>query len=142
MTLLLPIGILLLIAVLRRLQIWWTERAFAASHNCQRPPKLSRFVNLKQQMQAWKRHDWLDMWCRRYSTVGTTFESASVSMDQIIFTIDPENIKAVLATDFKTFDLGDRRRRLMGPLIGTGIFTSDGKAWEHSRVSEQFWETV
>jgi hypothetical protein len=32
-------------------------------------------------------------------------------------------------------DLGPRRRKLLSPLVGKGIFTSDGEAWEHSRVS-------
>jgi hypothetical protein len=48
-------------------------------------------------------------------------------------TIDPELVKAVLATNFKDFGLGDRHRPF-GPLLGRGIFTSDGAQWEHSRV--------
>jgi hypothetical protein len=48
-------------------------------------------------------------------------------------TSDPEIVKALLATNFKDFGLGTRRRS-MGPLLGQGIFTSDGATWEHSRV--------
>jgi cytochrome P450 len=47
-------------------------------------------------------------------------------------TIDPEIIKSVLATNFKDFGLG-KRIESFGPLLGNGIFTSDGVQWEHSR---------
>lgn len=129
----LSVTITIVTTVVGQLRIWQVNRKFTLSHGAKRPLRLSRWQNIKQQITNLKRHTWLDMWCERYSTVGTTFESASVSLDQIIFTIDPENIKAILATDFKTFGLGERRRNLLGPLIGTGIFTADGQAWEHSR---------
>jgi hypothetical protein len=57
-----------------------------------------------------------------------------MSIDQIIFTIEPENIKTILATDFDNFELGQRRRTLMSHVIGPGIFSNDGAAWKHSRV--------
>lgn len=38
-----------------------------------------------------------------------------------ILTVDPKNIQAVLATQFKDFDLGPHRRRGVLPLLGTGI---------------------
>lgn len=129
------IGIIVLVTTLNRLQRWRRNRAFSAAHGCQPPARLSRFRNLIQQIKAIKSHTWLDMWCRRYSTVAATFESATVSIDPIIFTNEPENIKAMLSTDFESFDLGDRRRRLVGPLLGPGIFSNDGPAWRHSRVS-------
>lgn len=47
-------------------------------------------------------------------------------------TADPENIKFVLAKGFEDYDLGDARRGNFFPLLGNGIFTQDGKAWEHS----------
>ncbi|OQD74117.1 hypothetical protein PENDEC_c012G03724 [Penicillium decumbens] len=50
-----------------------------------------------------------------------------------IFTIDPKNIQAVLATQFKDFELGKARHASMHPLLGTGIFTADGEEWSRSR---------
>jgi hypothetical protein len=38
-------------------------------------------------------------------------------------TIDPENVKALLATNFKDFGLG-QRLDAFGPLLGEGIFTT------------------
>ena len=49
-------------------------------------------------------------------------------------TMDPENIKAILATKFEDFGVGPRLD-FFGPLLGNGIFTSDGPHWERSRVS-------
>ncbi|KAJ5133517.1 hypothetical protein N7526_004882 [Penicillium atrosanguineum] len=50
-----------------------------------------------------------------------------------VFTIDPKNIQALLATQFKDFELGQVRHASMHPLLGTGIFTADGEEWSRSR---------
>ena len=68
----------------------------------------------------------------------------------VYFTSDPENIKAMLATQFSDYDLGSARRGNMIRTLGDGIvsvvhasvpsiankqqFVQDGKAWEHSRA--------
>ncbi|OAG38832.1 hypothetical protein AYO21_07027 [Fonsecaea monophora] len=49
-------------------------------------------------------------------------------------TSDPKNIQAILATQFNEFELGEVRRGNFFPMLGNGIFTTDGKAWEHSRT--------
>ncbi|RCK66291.1 hypothetical protein Cantr_02054 [Candida viswanathii] len=61
-----------------------------------------------------------------------TFSSYTFGI-HIILTRDPENIKAVLATQFDDFSLGGRIRFLK-PLLGYGIFTLDGEGWKHSRA--------
>lgn len=48
-------------------------------------------------------------------------------------TKDPENIKAMLATQFTDYGLGLRREQFF-PLLGNGIFTLDGAGWKHSRA--------
>ncbi|EMD00887.1 hypothetical protein BAUCODRAFT_187941 [Baudoinia panamericana UAMH 10762] len=52
---------------------------------------------------------------------------------QVFSTLEPENLKAIQAVDFKKWGLGDRRKNAFWPLLGVGIFTSDGKDWHHSR---------
>ncbi|KAI5967623.1 ALK2, partial [Candida margitis] len=47
-------------------------------------------------------------------------------------TKDPENIKAILATQFNDFCLGTRHPQLK-PLLGDGIFTLDNQGWKESR---------
>ena len=63
--------------------------------------------------------------------VNDTFTSYNFGFPMII-TKDPENIKALLATQFNDFSLG-RRYDFFKPLLGKGIFTLDGEGWKHSR---------
>lgn len=52
---------------------------------------------------------------------------------EIISTREPENIKAVLGTQFNDFVLGIRHKQF-NILLGEGIFTLDGGGWKHSRA--------
>lgn len=52
---------------------------------------------------------------------------------KFVMTIEPENLKAMMATSFKDFNLADNRKDAFIPLLGRGIFTTDGPAWQHSR---------
>ena len=51
-----------------------------------------------------------------------------------IHTVDPENVKALLATQFQDFEQGPIKRAIVEPVFGDGIFGQDGKKWEHSRA--------
>ncbi|KAJ4290904.1 hypothetical protein N0V90_010100 [Kalmusia sp. IMI 367209] len=51
-----------------------------------------------------------------------------------VVTIEPKNIQAILATQFKDFGLGERRNGNFEPLLGRGIFSSDGERWSHARA--------
>lgn len=59
--------------------------------------------------------------------------SMEVLFQKQIFTSDPRNIQAMLATQFHDFGLGPNRAGNMGNTLGDGIFVQDGKKWEHSR---------
>lgn len=62
----------------------------------------------------------------------TTIKLVLLGTD-IIISLDPENYKALLATQFKDFCLGERHSQL-APILGDGIFTLDGQGWQHSRA--------
>lgn len=51
----------------------------------------------------------------------------------LVMTADPENVKALLATQFNDFALGSRHAHFK-PLLGDGIFTLDGHGWKSSRA--------
>lgn len=51
----------------------------------------------------------------------------------LICTIEAENVKTVLATKFKDYELPSTRKKAFHPLLGWGIFTNDGADWKHSR---------
>jgi hypothetical protein len=44
-----------------------------------------------------------------------------------ILTAEPDNIKAILATEFNGFEKGAEFRGLVEPLLGTGMFAADGE---------------
>lgn len=51
----------------------------------------------------------------------------------MLFTVEAENVKTLLATKFKDYELPYRRKSSFYPLLGFGIFTNDGMDWKHSR---------
>lgn len=69
----------------------------------------------------------------RFEKYGNTFSSV-MGFVHIVATIEPENVKAILSTKFNDFDLGTRREKAFQPLLGYGIFCTDGARWEHSRA--------
>lgn len=53
---------------------------------------------------------------------------------RILQKVEPANIQAILATQFKDFELGRRRYNQFKVFLGKSIFSSDGAFWEHSRA--------
>ena len=49
-------------------------------------------------------------------------------------TRDPENARACFSSQSNDFDIGVHRTQSWKPLLGVGIFTSQGEAWKHSRA--------
>ena len=49
-------------------------------------------------------------------------------------TRDPENARACFSSQSNDFDIGVHRTQSWKPLLGIGIFTSQGDAWKHSRA--------
>lgn len=69
--------------------------------------------------------NWIEMfqkWCKpgRYTI------EAGIG-DRLILTADPENLKAILATQFKDFGKGEQFRQDWHRFLGDGIFTTDGQ---------------
>jgi cytochrome P450 len=84
-------------------------------------------------LKADKQHGVLNLTIQRFRDLGTMTFRASVLGTETIFTADEKNIQAILATQFKDFDIGPVRRANFSPLLGNGIFTQDGSSWQHSR---------
>lgn len=53
--------------------------------------------------------------------------------ERVILTAEPENIKAILATQFKDYGKGEKFRLDWHAFLGNGIFTTDGQLWHNSR---------
>lgn len=118
------------------------RRRFARAHGCQPPTRLPQteriigFGLFKDMQTRTKEKTLLPSGIQLHRELGNTF-SGTLLGQAVIITIEPENIKAVLATQFHDFGIG-KRDRGMGPLLGQGIFSSDGSRWEHSRVRPSF----
>ncbi|EUC39308.1 hypothetical protein COCCADRAFT_21391 [Bipolaris zeicola 26-R-13] len=71
--------------------------------------------------------------CAKAGREITTFHQ-NVMGGENYFTIEPKNIQAILATQFKDFGLGVVRNRNFSPLLGHGIFSTDGEQWAGARA--------
>jgi len=94
------------------------------------PLGIPDFIRL---LAAARRKEQLQHIVSRYRPGMETFAMVHLGVD-LIMTIDPENIKTVLATKFLDYELGADRRDSFRELFGDGIFTLDGAGWEHSRA--------
>jgi cytochrome P450 len=89
---------------------------------------------LQRALEADKQQIFPDDLIKRYHEMGVNTWRYSVMGSRTFTTCEPKNIQALLATQFQDFSLGRTRRGNFMPLLGNGIFTSDGKSWEHSRT--------
>jgi len=113
------------------------RRRFRRENDCHQPKRfnsgpwgLTSFFGL---LAAARRNEHLQHIVSRFAPGMETFTMAYLGTD-LINTIDPENIKTVLATKFADYELGAARRASFRELFGDGIFTLDGPGWEHSRA--------
>ncbi|KAG0645181.1 Cytochrome P450 monooxygenase himC [Hyphodiscus hymeniophilus] len=77
-----------------------------------------------------------DAFEKRYQSINggvNTFSQRMMGAEEIN-TAEPENIKAMLATKFKDFELPPGRKAAFQPIFGHGIFTTDDAEWEASRA--------
>jgi len=82
-----------------------------------------------KQIAASRRLESLKKW---YDTYGSTY-SVRVFGQRMIYTIDPENLRAIFAINFDDYGLQPFRLPASKPAIGRNIFTADGPYWKHSR---------
>ncbi len=78
-------------------------------------------------------HKNLELWRWIFAQVdGWTAESRLMNR-RLVFTADPENIKAILATQFGDFGKGQPFHEEWKDFLGDSIFTTDGDLWHGSR---------
>ena len=133
-------------------------QAFACKHGCEEPlivrgsyvQALGRIRQVMCVIQAtvvWIQN--ANSRCRRAKKTGEDFFDDNIAPDfndaatiqtrlfdgeTPLSTVEPANLQAMLATQFKDFEVGERRHDVFRPIIGTSIFSSDGAIWEHSRA--------
>jgi cytochrome P450 len=118
---------------------WRKRQAFMREKGCLPAPWVpswDRIYGLDlffKNMGHLKNHTLLEKTNRRFQeTKFRTFQLVVLGR-HLHQTIEPENLKTIQAIDFKKWSLGERRKTAFHPLLGEGIFTTDGAAWQHSR---------
>ena len=131
-------GLAILSVVVSRILRSIQKRQFAKQHGCE-PPYRARTSDpffgtdrLRRNLAARKERKVLEMGHQRFQQYGNTFVVNMLGKHNIM-TIEPDNIKAMLAINFKDFGLGHRLTNF-GPLLGAGIFDTDGDHWAASRA--------
>ena len=69
---------------------------------------------------------------RRFDELGKTYQAKSWG-STILFTMDSRNIQTMFTSAFDNFGVASLRYGPSVPLLGSGIFTTDGDQWDHSR---------
>lgn len=123
-------------SVIRSIQHFFRHRKNAKALHCQPAPQgrpgffgIPAFLKVAR---AVREKRLVEFFTEQYGVYGNTFEQKVLGR-YVVTTIDPENIKALLATQFSDFRLGNRHREFY-PLLGDGIFTLDGGGWSHARA--------
>ncbi|QMW36691.1 hypothetical protein AFCA_013178 [Aspergillus flavus] len=83
-------------------------------------------------IRAIRQHRVLGRSCEIFRAYGNTFTVKELHQSAIV-TIEHENIQAVLSLNFKDYTLRHRLELFM-PLLGRGIFNTDGQHWASSRA--------
>ena len=86
----------------------------------------------RENRKAFIQHTLLQSGLERFQRHGNTIKTRILGSTQYQ-TVEPEILKTVVATKFKDWNLPDRRKDAFVPVLGQGIFTTDGAAWHHSR---------
>ncbi|KAH0833049.1 cytochrome P450 [Lanmaoa asiatica] len=68
----------------------------------------------------------------KVAEVGNCF-NFRVMYGDILFTCEPQHIKAILAANFESFVKGDIFRATVLNVLGTGVFNADGDMWKFHR---------
>lgn len=79
-------------------------------------------------------HKFLEATANRFAKLqSNTIRFSALWGPPMISTIEPENLKCILSTKFKDFNIDHYRKEALKSVIGEGIFSSDGQTWQHSR---------
>jgi hypothetical protein len=120
--------LLALILVARKTIKYVREALFKQENGCKSEKRIHQLDPIfgfdigRIQVDAFKNNRILALAKSRYDKYGNTW-SVSLMGERFYNTIETENIKTVLATNFKDFGLGGRQQTF-SPLLGKGIFTA------------------
>ncbi|KAF7876347.1 hypothetical protein EAF04_001440 [Stromatinia cepivora] len=132
------IDVLLLFSVIVSYQRYtrWRQRE-KIPVECQPPPKLPSvdpFFGLdlfRESLKIRKQHKILETHAKQHDIYGKTFQALRFGRTTI-YTVHPENLKAIYGTNWKKWGTG--RADAMEPFCGRGFVTRDGEEWRSHRA--------
>lgn len=84
-----------------------------------------------------REHRNVEFWRKSFEKFGNPGNPYTVEGNaggaRIVFTADPDNIKAILATQFQDYGKGEQFNKDLHDFLGDSIFATDGKQWYESR---------
>ncbi|KAL8786918.1 MAG: hypothetical protein Q9195_007997 [Heterodermia aff. obscurata] len=86
----------------------------------------------RESRKAFTQHTLMQTGLERFQRHGNNVKICVLG-STLYTTVEPEILKTVMATKFKDWNLPDRRKSAFVPVLGNGIFTTDGAAWHNSR---------
>ena len=120
--------------------------AFSRAHKCAAPASIKSSF-LTGIGHKWRRlnqrgdvfDDYMNTIFVRYGSTHAIVSPVS-NATKTIYTIEPENVKTMLSTRFSDYHRPRTMPNALNPVMGQGVFTSNGEAWAHSRglVRAQF----
>lgn len=117
---------------------FFIRRQFVRGHGCQtvaRSFNKDPFLGLDTlpgTIHARRQHKILERNCELFRIYGNTFTLKELHR-RAIATVEPENIKTILSLKFKDYGISHRLGPFK-PLLGKGIFDTDGDHWASSRT--------
>ncbi|KAI9811427.1 MAG: hypothetical protein M1827_005410 [Pycnora praestabilis] len=113
-----------------------SRRRIIKENGCEPPKKFPTYLPLgldllRANLKAIKERKVLENQRKRFFATGNTMQ-LTISGITFLATTEPENLKTMLSLNFKDYGLQKLRQNFV-PLLGNGIFTTDGAAWQHSR---------
>lgn len=96
--------------------------------------RLGNFDVLKELIAAEENEYPGDIFLRWAKQYGPTYDMNILWASQIV-TIDPENVRFVLSSEFSSFEKGEKFHDMLESFWGEGIFTTDGDTWRTHRAN-------
>ena len=120
------------------LLLYRKQRHQAYASGCLPPPLLKQkdnflgFDTLADSFHAVQDQEYLKLSKQRFEETGKTFQFQQLGTT-VINTIEPRNIQTILSKQFHDYSVANGRAGAWHPLLGQGILTVDGPAWNSYR---------
>ncbi|KAK6611430.1 cytochrome P450 [Botrytis cinerea] len=129
-------GSFLLYILMLKIILSYQRRKFAKQNHCLPPASYPHidpiygFDLVVSNILAARKDKFIETYQKRFQSLGVNTYSSLFFGTTMINTVDVENIKTILATGFKDYELASRRKDAMMPIFGKGSQVADLSVFE------------